>query len=49
MHIRPDPTILDRTQDPATNKRYSFYSDGAQLMVKAEDVDKAGEALHTRS
>jgi hypothetical protein len=46
--IRPDPIIIDRNQDPTTNKRYSLYSDGAQLMVRAEDVDKAAEALHRR-
>jgi hypothetical protein len=43
--IRPDPMILDRNQDPTTNKRYSLYCDGAQLMVRAEDVDQAVQAL----
>lgn len=44
--IRPDPSIIDRNQDPTINRRYSAYSDGAQLMVRGEDEDKALHALH---
>jgi hypothetical protein len=43
--IRPDPSIVH--WGPTQGKHFA-ESNAAQLMVKAEDADKAGEVLHGR-
>jgi hypothetical protein len=42
--IQPDPRYRDPDRD-SRDGRYP-HSDYAQVMVRAEDVDKAAEALH---
>jgi len=44
--IQPDPRMFDRDRD-SRDGRYP-HSDAAQLMVRTEDADKAGEALRRR-
>jgi hypothetical protein len=44
--IQPDPRYADPDRD-SRDGRYP-HSDYAQVMVRAEDVGKAGEVLHGR-
>jgi Putative prokaryotic signal transducing protein len=50
--IRPDPADVDVSRSRITSGNFTGGWPGpavVQLMVKAEDVDKAGAALHKRS